>query len=227
MERLRNEHFVQETDSNVKRHITDSHFRITERNVTKDYHLECESGGYSESILLRIFQYGVSHASVDTAGAHDRLTIRMPEAGLLVLRDKGNPPQKMLPEFDRDEVARQDFTEIYCDIIERVRDVDENDLSIRSKGVIIKQMESVIKRLAYRRRNIKGKVDDIMGGKVVKMEWLEKFDAAVAEGRAEGRVEGRAEGEAEREQLENEKSKLEKRIKQLEEQLKKAKVAAL
>lgn len=58
-----------------------------------------------------------------------------------------------------------------------------------------------------------------MGGKVVKMEWLEKFDAAVAEGRAEG--------EAEREQLENEKSKLEKRIKQLEEQLKKAKVAAL
>ena len=34
-----------------------------------------------------------------------------------------------------------------------------------------------------------------MGGKVLKMEWLDRFDAAVEGGRKEGRAEGRKEGQ--------------------------------
>ena len=101
-----------------------------------------------------------------------------------------------------------------------MRGTDEGVLSGRSKGVIIKQMEAVVRRLAYNKENVIKKVGDIMGGKVVKMEWLEKYDAAVAEGKAEGRAEGLAEGEAER-------KKLEERIEKLEAQLKKAKIAVL
>ena len=59
-------------------------------------------------------------------------------------------------------------------------------MSLRSKGVIIKQMGSVTGKLSEKYRNINEKVGDIMGGKVVKMEWLERFDAAVADGEARG-----------------------------------------
>ena len=93
-------------------------------------------------------------------------------------------------------------------------------MSDRSKRVIIRRMKEVVKKLAYNKENVIKKVGDIMGGKVVKMEWLEKYDAAVAEGKAEGRAEGLAEGEAER-------KKLEERIEKLEAQLKKAKIAVL
>ena len=55
--------------------------------------------------------------------------------------------------------------------------LDEADLSLRSKGVITKQIELVTYRLAAKHKNITEKVDDIMGGKVLKMEWLERFDA--------------------------------------------------
>ena len=41
-----------------------------------------------------------------------------------------------------------------------------------------------------KRGNVSRKVGDIMGGRVLKMDWLEKYDAAVANGRAKGRAEG-------------------------------------
>ena len=90
---------------------------------------------------------------------------------------------------------------------------------MRSKRVIIRQMEEVIKRLAYNRENVIKKVGDIMGGKVVKMEWLEKYDAAVAEAKAED--------EAERKALMEENEKLTERIKKLEAEMKKIKTAML
>ena len=87
----------------------------------------------------------------------------------------------------------------------------------------MQQTENVIKRLAYKRPNIREKVDDIMGGKVLKMEWLERFDAAAAKGREEGREEG----EKERRKLEAEKYGLEARIKSLEKELEELKAAAM
>ena len=55
-----------------------------------------------------------------------------------------------------------------------------------------------------------------MGGKVLKMEWLERFDAAVAKGREEGREEG-----------EKERRELEIRIESLEKELEKLKSVAM
>ena len=65
-----------------------------------------------------------------------------------------------------------------CQVSQRTECISDTS-ALRSKGVIIKQMEQVIYRLAYKRKNIKDKVGDIMGGNVVKMDWLEKYDAAV------------------------------------------------
>ena len=164
--------------------------------------------------------------------------------GLLILRAKGNPPDKvsivvespggefsyscpvicmsdysvddlfvqklffLLPfyifnfenklyGYESGEYDVQELEHTYIEIIDRIRDIDEKELSLRSKGVIIKQMERVAGRLTERTSVVHEKVGDIMGGKVVKMEWLERFDAAVAEGEARGE----ARGEAERKKL--------------------------
>ncbi len=65
--------------------------------------------------------------------------------------------------------------------------------SRQGKGVCITESSSVIMakgtiiyRLAYKRKNIKDKVGDIMGGNVVKMDWLEKYDAAVEQAVEQG-----------------------------------------
>ena len=233
IEHLRNEHYVQNKGEATEKRICDSHIRITTDSKISNYHLECESSGYSDSILVRIFQYAIDHAIKDSEEVHNKLTVRIPASGLLILRNKGNPPKHMTFEittpngsisydapvicmkgyslddifakrmyfilpfyffnfedrfilYNKDAESLKEFEEIYCEVIERLQNVDEVNLSLRSKGVIIKQMENVVKRLAYRRKRITEKVGDIMGGKVLKMEWLEKFDAAVAEGKAEG-----------------------------------------
>ena len=238
VEHLRNEHYFQ---PGIKKRISDSHFRISTKNEYEDYHLECESGGYDDSIMLRIFEYSISHAVTDRGAVHDKLKLTFPRAGLVVLRNKGDVPDHMTFElctpggvisynvpvilmsdyslddifgqkmyfllpfyffnyegefsvYDSDEKRLYEFEKTYCDIIKRLKALDEADLSLRSKGVIIKQIELVTYRLAAKHKNITEKVDDIMGGKVLKMEWLERFDAAVAEGEEKGREEGRKEG---------------------------------
>ncbi len=92
-----------------------------------------------------------------------------------------------MDDFEANEQAREEFVEIYRHILESVRDLDESALSLRSKGVIIKQMEAVLMRLTETKIEVQQKVGDLMGGKVVEMEWLKQFDAAVAKGREEGR----------------------------------------
>ncbi|OON84683.1 hypothetical protein BXO88_16070 [Oribacterium sp. C9] len=95
-----------------------------------------------------------------------------------------------MDEYESDETELKKFVDTYCDIIERLRQVKEIVLSLRTKGVIIKQMENVTRRLNDKRKKVSRKVGDIMGGRVLKMDWLERYDAAVANGRAEGRAEG-------------------------------------
>ena len=235
--RLRNEQFVEHKGKEDEKRITDSHFRVRFHDQVTDYHLECESSGYSGSILVRMFQYAVQ-AAIDTGEQdHYGIIIRLPRSGLLVLRDKGAPPERvtitlqtpggevsyeapviceadytledifskklyfLLPFYffnlegrmelyERDETAMEEFEEIYCDILERLRDTDEEDLSLRSKGVIIRHIETVTRRLAANRRKVTGKVGEIMGGRVVKMDWLERFDAAFARGETAGEARG-------------------------------------
>lgn len=93
-------------------------------------------------------------------------------------------------------------------------------MSQRSKGVIMNEMASVVKRIASRKKNVSSKVGDIMGGKAHKISWLEKYDAAVEKGREEGRKEGREEGREERDELKAQ-------IKKLEAELAKVKTAML
>ena len=91
--RLRNEHLIQEDGEGTKKRISDSHFMITDGDVTKHYHLECESKEYNGYILFRMFEYDIMHAKKE--GTQDALTIEIPASGLLVLRDAGDPPEYM------------------------------------------------------------------------------------------------------------------------------------
>ena len=270
IDRLRNEHYS-ERSGDTTRNISDSHFCITQDGVTKRYHIECESNGYSGSIIIRLFEYAVTKAIDSSISSHDRIVIDLPITGLLVLRDKGNPPEhitfeihtpagsieydasvlcmadyslekifddqlyflipfyffnleKRFSYYEKSAEALQEFVDIYCDIIERVRLVPESALSQRSKGVIINEMASVVKRIASRKKNVSSKVGDIMGGKAHKISWLEKYDAAVEKGREEGREEGRKEG---RKEGREERDELKAQIKKLEAELAKVKTAML
>lgn len=260
--RLRNEHFIEHNGKAGEKRVTDSHFEISQNGEVKIYQIECESTGYSKTLLVRFFQYGVQTAIDNNTHTRDRIVVSMPRTGLLVLRSKGDPPQRvtfeiqtpggdisyevpvicmadyslerifaenlyfLLPffvfnledrmdEFEKDENARQEFVDIYRNILEKLRDLDEAVLSLRSKGVIIKQMEAVAMRMTKEKKEVRRKVGDLMGGKVVEMEWLKQFDAAVAKGREEGREEGAAERQAmakEIEQLRKENERLKEMI---------------
>ncbi len=92
--RLRNEHFSEGTDGSVQKRITDSHFSISENGVIKKYHIECESGGFDNSILIRIFEY-VSQIALDEAErTPTKLRIRFPYTGLLLLNGGDNVADK-------------------------------------------------------------------------------------------------------------------------------------
>ena len=233
--RLRNEHHVGYKDSDKKsvRRVTDSHFCISYHGNIKSYQLECESSGYDGSVLVRMFQYDVQTAIDESVYYHDKIILKIPNCGLLILRDRGNPPDKvtfeiltpggkisyeasvicesdysiedmfekklyfLLPffafnyehemsKYEKDEKALQGFIDLLCNLIERLRLTDEADLSLRTKGVIIKEVEHVIGRLNKKRINVSTKVGDVMRGRVMKLDWLERYDKAMAVSEARG-----------------------------------------
>ncbi|WP_049962336.1 hypothetical protein [Oribacterium sp. FC2011] len=232
--RLRNQHFVEHTDGETEEQITDSHFSITFRGKTKKYHMECQSNGYSGSMLIRIIQYAFQTAIDDSTCEYDEIKIKIPQSVLFVLRNKGNPPEKarfriitpggevsyeapviceawfsidemfenklhfLLPFFafnlesqmdiyERDKEKLKEFEDIYFEVIERIHQLPEAVLSLRTKGVIIKEMAKVIRRLNEKRENVIRKVGDIMMDST--LEWLREYDAAVAKGKVEGKEE--------------------------------------
>ncbi len=227
--RLRNQHFVEHTDGKTEEQITDSHFSITFRGITKKYHMECQSNGYSGSMLIRIIQYAFQTAIDDSTCEYDEIKIEIPQSVLFVLRNKGNPPEKtrfkiitpggevsyeapviceawfsiedmfenklhfLLPFFafnlesqmdiyEHDKEKLKEFEDIYFEVIERIHQLPEAVLSLRTKGVIIKEMEKVTRRLNEKRENVSRKVGDIM--KDSTLEWLREYDAAVADAKA-------------------------------------------
>ena len=233
--RLRNEHFIEHTNGETEKQITDSHFSITFRNHTKKYHMECQSNGYSGSLLVRIIQYTFQTAIDDSTYEHDEIRIEIPKSVVLVLRNKGNPPENvrfkiitpggeltyeapviceawfgidemfenklhfLLPFFsfnledqmdiyEHNEEKLNEFGNLYLDIIERVHQLSEAELSQRTKGVIIKEMEKVTRRLNEKRANVSRKVGNIMSSST--LEWLRKYDAAVENGITKGITKG-------------------------------------
>ena len=68
-------------------------------------------------------------------------------------------------------------------------------MSLRTKGVIIKEIDHVISRLNEKRINVSTKVGDVMHGRVMKLDWLERYDKAMAESQARGERIGETKGE--------------------------------
>ncbi|MBE5870701.1 MAG: hypothetical protein E7294_05530 [Lachnospiraceae bacterium] len=48
--------------------ITDSHLEILSGEETSGYHMECESGAYDDSLLVKLFEY-VTQIAVDCGEA--------------------------------------------------------------------------------------------------------------------------------------------------------------
>ena len=99
VKRLRNEHYVEHEDGSKEKRITDSFFDITYKDVTKRYHLECESKAYDGTILVRIFEYGTQIA-IDTGEKSSyKARFVFPESGVLVLRSSKETPEKAVIEI--------------------------------------------------------------------------------------------------------------------------------
>ena len=97
--RLRNEHFVEGRGGKGEKRITDSSFVITENNVGKRYHLECESKKYDGSILVRIFEYDARIALENADTEPDKIIVKFPNTGVLMLRSTNRTPDKALIEI--------------------------------------------------------------------------------------------------------------------------------
>ncbi|MCR5053522.1 MAG: hypothetical protein K6A69_01600, partial [Lachnospiraceae bacterium] len=98
IDRLRNEHYTRDMGGKTRRRVTDSHFRIEYRGISKNYHLECESQGYSDEILFRMFEYDVSQSTAE--GHENKLIVRIPISGLLVLSHTQNAPDHMIYDIE-------------------------------------------------------------------------------------------------------------------------------
>ena len=92
--RMRNEHFIEHENHSQEKRITDSHFSITQGDVCKKYHLECESKPYDGSILVRLFEYGSQIAIEEAEETNYVLRVKMPHTGLLLLRESKKAPEK-------------------------------------------------------------------------------------------------------------------------------------
>ena len=90
--RMRNEHFIENPDGSEQKRITDSYFSITSKETIKKYHLECESSGYDQSILIRIFEYTSQIALDDSEKGDQILRVSFPHAGLLLLKEEISAP---------------------------------------------------------------------------------------------------------------------------------------
>ena len=92
--RLRNEHFVEQEDGTGRKRITDSSFEIRFGNVSKKYHMECESKKYDGTILVRIFEYDAQIALDNANRSLDKIHLKFPNTGLLLLRGSDKAPGK-------------------------------------------------------------------------------------------------------------------------------------
>ncbi len=124
VKRLRNEHFVEHEDGSNEKRITDSSFEITFNDVTKKYHLECESKPYDGTILIRMFEYGSQIAKDSADKDLYKVKLNFPNSGLLLLKDSGN-----VPDVACIEIIMPDNTEVTYDVpIMKVSDYTIDDI---------------------------------------------------------------------------------------------------
>ena len=88
--RWRNEHFIEHSDHSEDKRTTDSAFEIEEYGRSRGYHYECESKGYDDTLLVRMFEYD-AQISLDLADLEKHcLHVDFPYSGILLLRGKGD-----------------------------------------------------------------------------------------------------------------------------------------
>lgn len=104
--RLRNEHFIEHQDKSGEKRITDSHFEISENDISKSYHFECESKTYDNSLMVRIFEYDSQVALDNSEREKTTLRVKFPNTGILLLRrsDKVGDTAKIIIEIPKGEV---------------------------------------------------------------------------------------------------------------------------
>lgn len=99
-----------------------------------------------------------------------------------------------LEKIDKDPALLEELADTYREILLRLdSEVIAERLSAVSNDVIIMLMHRVLYKLSMKAENVQKRVGDIMGGKVLELDYIK----GVAKGRSEGLVEGRAEGKAE------------------------------
>ena len=103
--------------------------------------------------------------------------------------------EKELPEMECDISKADNLIREYENMLIRIdKLVENNDLSVYSRGVIIKLIIEVNEKLTNKYKNVNQRVGDCMGGKVLDLDIIKAHDAGKSEGYAEGHAEGRAEG---------------------------------
>ena len=88
--RGRNEHFIEHADHSGDKRITDSSFGIEFNSHIKNYHYECESSRYDDSLLIRMFEYDAQIALDKAELGRHHIRVEFPNSGILLLRGKGN-----------------------------------------------------------------------------------------------------------------------------------------
>lgn len=93
--RMRNEQFIEHGDHSDSKRITDSNFEISQYDVSKKYHLECESKAYDGTILVRFFEYDSQIALSGAEKNYAELKVKIPNSGLFLLREAKNIPERL------------------------------------------------------------------------------------------------------------------------------------
>ena len=93
VKRLRNEQFIERENGAGEKRITDSSFEITDNDITKKYHLECESKKYDKFLLVRLFEYDSEIALSGGENEVDSFKVKFPNTGILLLRSSGKDPK--------------------------------------------------------------------------------------------------------------------------------------
>lgn len=104
VKRLRNEQFVERKNEAEEKRITDSSFEITDNEVTKRFHLECESKKYDGTILVRAFEYDAQIARNNGESGLSRVRFKFPNSGILLLRSSGKAPEVAKIELEMPDV---------------------------------------------------------------------------------------------------------------------------
>ncbi len=100
IKRLRNEQFIERENGAEEKRITDSSFEIIDKDITKKYHLECESKKYDGSILIRIFEYDSEIALNSGKKGIRTFRVKFPNTGLPLLRTSGEEPDDATIEIE-------------------------------------------------------------------------------------------------------------------------------